>query len=483
MSEASSDLSVSAESAISPAAKRNLLVTLIGRAASITLNFLATVLVIKYLGPDRFGIYVVIVSVVTLFDLATEIPLFAIAVREMAKSEVQAPAWLSSVTRVRGFIGLVIGAVMFCVPLAVELPAEAPGALRLGGVVFLLSSLRTPATYFRARLIIHWEVVTWALSRALELGLILLIISRGGDITALMGAKVLAVGLFVLVMWAVLLGVYRVGWSGDTHPLRPLIKYSIPVGITAVLMLIQLKGDILIISALLGKTAAGTYGAVMQFPELAVVAASILGMTVGPLLARYLGQNEAERFRAVFQRVFDWIVYVVPPVCLLGTMQAAFIVNLVFDSEYLSVVPHFRIIIWVAGILPIAGLMGVTAITLNLQSRLVRVELTNVVIYLIANLVLLHYFGTIASAWIRLLVVIIGPTWTYMIIRKYGGHRLSIKSLSWVLPAGLLSAGTIYPASALHPIGALAAGLAVYVVAVLACRKAIIGFSASGRAG
>ena len=139
MSEANPDLSTLAEPVISFAAKRNLLVTLLGRSASIGLNFLATVLVIQYLGPARFGIYVVIVSLVTFFDLATEIPLFAIAVREMAKSEEQTPAWLSAVTRLRGAIGLVIGAAMFLVPLLVELPAEAPNALRLGSFVFFLS--------------------------------------------------------------------------------------------------------------------------------------------------------------------------------------------------------------------------------------------------------------------------------------------------------------------------------------------------------
>src|SRR3972149_6515596 len=84
-------------------ARRNVLATLIGRAATIGLNIVATLWVIHYLGPGRYGLFVMLVSVVTLLDLATELSLFEIAVREIAKFEDQASDWLGATTVLRAW--------------------------------------------------------------------------------------------------------------------------------------------------------------------------------------------------------------------------------------------------------------------------------------------------------------------------------------------------------------------------------------------
>jgi len=477
MSQTTSDIPDHMGAAIPREAKRNVLVTLVGRGLSVGLNLLTTLAVIHYLGPDRYGIYVIVFSIVTFLDLATEISLFEIAVREIAKSDEHVSDWLGAVTWLRVGIGVIVGAALYVAPWFLPIPSEAASTLRMGSAVFIIHSLRTPITYFRAKLMIHWELGLWSLSRAIELGLVLWLIHVQGSIPSLMGAKVLASGLFVIALWAALKGRLHVPVHLGRQVMRPLILFSIPLGITALLMLVQLKGDIFLIGAILGSADAGAYGAVAQLPEFVLVATSILIATVGPLLARHLGQDDGDRFQAVFQRVFDSLLCMLPPLCAVVFVLGRPIVQLLFGSPYEPVVPEFRVMVWVGGMMPIAGLMGVTAVTLNLQRRLVRVELTNVVICVLANVVLLALLGTIASAWIRLLVVLIGPSWTYRVIRHHSPYRLSTRLLYRVIPTVVVVAGVTFGALMVHPVLAGAVGLVAYVVAVAMLRRSISAYS------
>jgi hypothetical protein len=129
--------------------------------------------------------------------------------------------------------------------------------------------------------------------------------------------------------------------------------------------------------------------------------------------------------------------------------------------------------VWVAAMIPVAGLLGVTALTLNLQRRLVTVELVNVAVYTSGNLLLLGLVGTLASAWIRLVVVLIGPAWTYAIIRRHSGYRLSFRGV----PPAAFSAGCAAVAAAallpVHPAVAAGAGVLAYAVSLRLSKRPI----------
>jgi O-antigen/teichoic acid export membrane protein len=447
-------------------ARRNLLVTLSGRAAALGLSFLATIWVIRYLGSERYGVYLLVFTVVTLVDLTLEASLLEIVVREIAKSKERAPEWLGAATLLRGVLGVALGTALVLVPLFVPLGDEAADTVRMGLLVFLINSFRTPVTYFRALLMVHWELGFWTVTRALELGLIVLVIQAAGGIAALMGAKAVAAAVFVVLIWLALLLRFRLPVHSGRALLRPLAALSIPLGLIVLLVLLQTKGDILLIGAILGPAAAGAYGAVALLPEFVITANNVLATTTGPLLARSLGRGETRHFQAVLQNIFDGLVAVLPGLAVVSCLLAEPLVRLGLGEEYAPVVAEFRILVWVGALIPVAGLLGITALTLNLQGLLVKAELVKVLLYVAGNALLLGVVGTIAAAWIRLLVAVIGPAWTYAVIRTHSPYRLSFRGL---LPAGLsagLSAVVTGATLAVHPLVAAAAGLATYTVAL-----------------
>jgi O-antigen/teichoic acid export membrane protein len=238
------------------------------------------------------------------------------------------------------------------------------------------------------------------------------------------------------------------------------------VGVTAILILIQTKADILLIDWRLGPAAAGAFGAVAQVHELVTTANGVLMVTAGPLLARSLGRADPRQFQAVFQRFFDGLVLVLPGAAVVGSLLAGPLVSVGFGADYTTVTPELRILVWAGALLPVAELMGVVAVTLNLQRQLVRVELISLTITVTGNLLLLGIAGTVAAAWIRLFVYLMGLAWAYAIIRTHSPYRLSCKQMPLALLSAGVAAGVTGVALLVHPLLAAAAGVGSYALSV-----------------
>lgn len=463
------------------AAQRNVLVTIVGRGAALALNLLNTIWIIQYLGPERYGGFVVVLSIVTLLDLAMESSLFEIAAREIAKTPSRAAHWLGAATLVRGICSVVIATVMSGVALIVPLPGEAAGLLYAGSLIFVLNALRAPITYFRARLVIHWELGPWVLARAVELALVVYLIRGEGTPGQLMATRAIGAALFALTTWSLLLVAcrQRVVFRRARLLIRPLLRYAAPIAVTTTLILTQLKGDILLISMLLSAAAAGAFGAVVQVAEVVLIGGSMLMATVGPVLARTVGQRELPRFNAIVQRVFEALLVVLPGLALVGAVLAEPIVLLAFGAEYRTIVPEFRIMMGVAVLIPVAGLMGAAAVALNLQQQLIRVELTNVTLYVFANLLLLPWVGTIGSACIRLVVLLVGPAWTRRIVGRQSGLRLRWNWLGCVVPALVVAGALMLLLMGLPAVIVGGVGLVTYAAVLLAARRVFPASSAA----
>jgi PST family polysaccharide transporter len=432
----------------------------------VGLSFLITLSVIRYLGPDRYGMYLMVWSALMLVDITMEASVFAIAVREIAKANERASEWLGALTAVCGSIGILVSTGLLMVPLFIELGEEWAAAVRMGSLVFLIGTFRTPVTYYRALLMVHWELGLRVLAYAIELGLVLLLTQMGGGVGGLMGAKAVATGLFVVPLWLATLWRFRVRPQGGLGLIRPLTLLSIPLGVTAVLVLLQIKGDILLIGWVIGPKGAGVFGALALVTELAFVASNVLATTTEPLLAQSLGKGDGGHFQSVFQLLFNILVGFLPGAAVVSCLLAGPVVRVGLGNDYAAFLPEFRVLVWVAMLIPISQLMGSTAVTLNLQSKLVKVELISVIITVSANVILLNVMGILAAAWIRLGVYAIAVIWTYAIIRAHSGYRLSLKQLRPLAAAAGVALAVMGTMLWAHPLVTAVLGTLSYVAAI-----------------
>jgi|GEM_PF-2484827 len=407
--------------------RMNLMVSAAGRAGSILLNLLTTILIIRALGDGGYGVYLVVINLVTFIDLAVEIPLFEIVTREIAKQPAAARGWMASATAIRGIVSLAASIVLIVCG-ALHVGGE-PVLMFLGAALLLTNIFRTPINLFRAQMQLHWEMGPWCLSRLIELILVLAAIQFAPSPVWFVAARLAASILFVIIIWRTVIRRFGQRFRLSLDHARLLLYAGAPVALTTLLVLLQLKFDIFLIFKFHGKEAAGLFGAIAQIPEFSLIVNTVLIGTVGPLLARTVGLGHEAVFQSLFQRTFRSLILFLPACGAAAAVLAEPLMTLAFGSEFLPGANAFRIVVFASSLIPVAGLLGITAITLNLQRRLIRVELINVALYLLVNFLIMPQAGIIASAWVRLAVLILGNLNTYRVIAAHSPHRLAMGDL------------------------------------------------------
>lgn len=455
-------------SRLSSVVLRNIAAIGAARAGSILLDGVAYVLVARYLGPELYGAYVAVLAFVILLDLACDLSILDITVREMSRDMDRLGTWLSGAMMLRAALSL-IGLGAFAVYLYASwasLSLEAKEAAWIAALILPVGALRVPLAVFRAGMRMELELAVTVLARAINLACILSVIHLGGSLAMLFGVVLLTrtlLGGFSLVLAG---RVFRPALRLDLSVVRRLARESVPMGISGLFVAVQLKADILLVAAISGAAAGGLYGVVAQLPEYFLYFPVVVTTPVLPVLSRFFAESNHERFQTMFQKLFDVLIAVILPVAVLVSLVPETAVTLLFGSAYVesaAVVPLLMasiVFMWLSHAAAIA------TVAAGLQRHFIWIQTICVVVYLLLNLLLIPRWSFEGAAVARLIGTIIAPVLTLLVLKHGAGIRLSTSVAARILLACGLMAIAVSLLGAHHLAAACVLGLAVYVAAL-----------------
>jgi O-antigen/teichoic acid export membrane protein len=187
---------------------------------------------------------------------------------------------------------------------------------------------------------------------------------------------------------------------------RAFMSYSLPRALGQVFQVAVLWMDTLIISAILGTTAAGIYAAGTRYLLIGIFTAEAIMQVLGPRISALLSlhkREEAARLYSIgtaWQTTMTWSVYLVVLFFSVPLLR-------VFGPEYVAASPA---LVWLALAMLAAALFGPSD-TIILMSGRARLSLFNafvaVTVNLAGNFLLVPHFGITAAGatWAVTLVV------------------------------------------------------------------------------
>lgn len=192
-------------------------------------------------------------------------------------------------------------------------------------------------------------------------------------------------------------------------PFRPRFELSIwrhfivtcgPFAVSAVLLIIRLRVDLLLLSVLRPPAEVGLYDAPVKLYELLLSLASILGGLMTPAFIQDLcaGRTLARRLNAgiAATAIFSALSFAVLFEC------AEPIVTLLAGSNFTEAARPLRIVAAAAGLAGLTSILRFAAIALNQQATMTRADLAGVGLALVAHLILIPRFGLMGAAVGRL---------------------------------------------------------------------------------
>lgn len=453
-------------------AARDILTQVVARVLNLALGVVVTALVVRTLGRDAYGQWSTIFIVLTLIGSFATFGAETIALREVSRAPEQEHEWLGALMMMRM---VTMGPVVLACALAMVLMHQSREMLIASLILVAVvpfSSASVLQLIFKLRvrnlvpmLVLTLKSVLWGVA-------VLLIFLGGGGMIALAIAMTLTSALTALIQSA--LALRRVDrWPRPSRArLGMLLRASLPVGISGVLVIAYARIDQVIVFSIAGSGPAGLYGSAYNILEQAhFVPISIL-TTMAPVIAASWPADVARMRRAARLAAELLAIASFGGVAFALTISDP-VVRLIFGQQFVPGAAALPVLAGAFVFICFDYLTGNLIVVLGEQRRLMMISLAALVVNLAGNLIAVPLVGFMGAAWMTLateIVVFLGSMG--LILRRL---ELPLPRLGRIGRSGLAAAGLCGCLALLNQTAAplwlsIAGGCAIYLALLLGIR-------------
>jgi O-antigen/teichoic acid export membrane protein len=379
-------------------AARDIVMQVVVRVANLALGVVVTALIARMLGRAGYGQWSTIFVVLTLVGYIANFGLENVAVREAARDPDREHEWIGAVILLRMLVmGPVVAVSVLAIValheshqmlvagliLVITMPFNGVGALRL---VFQLR-----VNNFVPMLVITLRSILWTAAVAV-------IFWRGGGMIALAIAMsaTSAVGTAVQSVAAIKLAERRPRASRAL--LGPLIRESLPVGLSGLLIVAYARVDQLIVFEMVGSSSAGLYGSVYSVLEQAQFVPISILTTLAPIIAASWPADRDRLLRTV-RRASELMATASFGALAFAAVAATPLVRLFFGHAFLKAAPALPVLGGAFVCICFSYLNDNLLLVLGLQRRRLAIGLVALLVNVAGNLILVPLVGFMGAAW------------------------------------------------------------------------------------
>ena len=369
------------------------------KVARLILNFFVTIAIIRYLGPDQFGLYSYAISFYGLFVAFVSLGLESISIRELVKHPEQRDEILGSVFYTQ-LLGAVITISLIALTLLITSEALLTSVLIL--IISVSSFFQTFNVidyYFRSTVKAKYSVYVLFTSVLLvSLIKFALIIIKAPLIYFIIAFALEfvfnAIGYFIVYH---LQKLKIVQWKFDKELAISLLKDSWPLILSGVVVSIYMKVDQVLIKNMLDVKEVGYYAAAVRLSESWYFIPVAISNALFPAIVNAKNISR-ELYLTRLQKLYDILAWIAIGISIPVSFFSAEIINLLYGSKYLSSAPILTIYIWAGA----AVFLGVASSQYLVTENLTKISLMRTSLGMIANVILniifIPQYGIVGSA-------------------------------------------------------------------------------------
>ena len=400
------------------------------QAARMVIGLFVSVWIIRYLGPDRYGILSYAQSLVVLLGAVATVGVDQILVRELVRQQYSRGTLLAT-----SLVLKLIGActVLLILSLAINLADTEP-------ITKLLVLIIASGTLFKSvdviGLLFESEVRSKYAVSAKLFGFVILTAIK--VTLLLMKAPLVAFALviaFESVLYAGSLIYYYkklrpdVGrWVVDRSLIVTLLRQSWPLILSGISIHIGMRIDQIMLKSYMDATSVGVYAAGVKLAEVFNFLPMIVGQSLFPKIVSMDLQKESYKIKRIIRDVF----YLLIGVALFVNLVSYYTVMLLYGEEYLLSYKVLNVLVWTVPLV----YLGIITNRLLLKGSNTRVVFVRqglvAVINIGLNLLLIPHYGIVGSAAATLLAIVFILGMEYFIPATRWIFWLKVKAIFFI---------------------------------------------------
>ena len=377
------------------------------QGVKIVSSLFVGIYVARYLGPEGFGVLSYAIAVVGIFMALSRLGMESILVRELVSHPEQRRQYLGT-----SFGLMLISAVvcMFSVG-AIVTWFEADLQVRLYIVIIsiglLFQSFLVIDYAFQSQIKAKYSSVSKSISLIISSGIKIYFVLIQADLLLFVIAYALDQALIALSLVTLHIKMRQPNFlfSFDIRLVKPLLKSSWPMVVSAVAIMLYMRVDQIMIENILNSEQLGLYAAMTRIYEGWVMVPVILCASLLPAIVKSKdlpGEQYEKRLTYLFAAVF-WSSTLV---AVFTTIFREETVRYTFGDEYVAASSVLVIIMWSAAFAALGSVTLRYLVAEKMEKKIIYRTTTALIINIVLNLVLIPVYGIEGAAIATLICII-----------------------------------------------------------------------------
>lgn len=403
------------------------------RIIRMLVGFFVSVYVVRYLGPNDFGLFSYALSFVGLFATLSTLGLDSIVVRELVKAPGRRDELLGSVFNLR-----IWGGVVSIILLAATVFVSGENSLTTILILIISATnifqcLNVVEYYFQAKVESKFNVYVQSASMLIAAVLKVVLILTNSPLIyfAIVHASesfFLSIGYF-LVYKKNNLSITK--WHFRKETAKVLLKDAWPLILSGIVISVYARIDQVMIKNMMDTKEVGIYAAAVKLAEAWYFVPIILSSSLFPAILNAKQINE-KMYMSRLQKLYDLLAYLAIGFSLFITFFGTLIIDVLYGSKYSGSAPVLTIYVW-AGV---SVALGIASSQFLVSENLTKISFYRTLVGMILNIGINFYLIPrmgITGAAIATLVSYTIATFSIGLTKStYSQFKLMIKSILFI---------------------------------------------------
>ncbi len=392
---------------------------LLEKIYKLLVGFFVSIWIIRYLGPENFGVLSYIQSIVAIAGVFVSLGLESIVLREIIKNTQNRSIIFSTSIILRFFASLVT--ILFIYFIQYFVNDNKYLLLFLLSLSLVFESASILRVSFQEQVQSKYEVYSNFIS--LTLGSIIKVVLLLGQYELIYFIWAIVFEKFIYALF--LIYFYKrkekkINLFFDKNQAKYLLQNSWPLILSTLSYIVYTRTDQIMIEHFLGSYEVGIYSAAVRLYEIPFIITTIISGTVTPLLYKKYNENK-EEFFALTLKILSFTTLFAYVIVASYYFFGEDIILFLFGKEYLQSYNILIILAFITIIMLNSFLRSGYIVAMNKQKILLYVNIIMIVLNIILNILFFNLFGFIGIAWATLVTRGVSFFYFYLLkdMRKY----------------------------------------------------------------
>ena len=443
---------------------RNTTLLIASNALNNLLSFILLFVMARTLGDVVFGKYTFALSLAVIFATVADFGLNTYLIREISRKKKQAAEYIGNALNIKLVLSIITFILLVIVVNVLDYPQATKNIAYLGAlytfVEFIALAYRST---FKAYEQMEYEAILLVVYRIAVVLVGLLILLTNPNIVSLLMA-------FLILSIVYLAATFIIGSTKFSRPnLKPdialtkkILKESAPFMITALLIALYFRIDVIILSFFKGDEVVGWYGAATTMIYSLLFIPIALSESILPQMSINFKKSK-ENLNRIFNNSTRIISIIIWPMMIGTTLLAKEFVVLLFSIEFVNATIGVQILVWALGIMFLNYILATTVNAINKQQVHTIIILIAAIINIVLNLILIPKYSIIGAGIAAIATQAIIFIALRIYLQKHTSSLIFKSSIKPIISSIIMGVAVFYLANVLHVVINLIAGIIIYL--------------------